>query len=318
MSKNTVNTVTGVLNTDDLGTALMHEHLFVEYTDGIHRSPMPDVLRNEIVSICSDYIDRIRAYGVRTVFDPTTVDLGRNVHLLSEIAKKTGFNIICCTGIYSVQSYIRIREHLGGDPAEVAELFIKELTEGIEDTEIKAGFIKVVTGHSGISKHEEELLAAAAKASVKTSARIITHTDGVLGDLQQEILMNAGVEAHHIMIGHCCGSVDFDYHMRMLKKGSFLGFDRFGMETILPDETRVASVIKLINAGYVSRIILSHDSVWYWKGGPKYDSQAYKNWTPTNIFERIIPMLKYGGVTDNDIKTMLIDNPKIFLSSSVS
>ncbi len=318
MIENTVNTVIGELNPEDLGSALMHEHLFVEYTDGVHKLPVPDALCDEIVSICSDCIDRIRAYGVRTVFDPTTVDLGRNVHLLSRIAKKTGFNIICCTGIYSIQSYVRIQEHLGGDPAGVAGLFIKELTEGIEDTEIKAGFIKVVTGHSGISNQEKELLTAAAKASVQTSARIITHTDGVLGDLQQGILMNAGVEAHHIMIGHCCGSVDFDYHMKMLEKGSFLGFDRFGMETILPDETRVASVIKLINAGYVSRIILSHDSVWYWKGGPEYDSQAYKNWTPTNIFERIIPMLKYGGVTDENIKIMLIDNPRRFFSMTAS
>jgi phosphotriesterase-related protein len=318
MVKNTVNTVSGPLNTGDLGIALMHEHPFVEYTDGVHTPPMPDILRDKIISTCSDHIDKIRAYGVQTVFDPTTVDLGRNILLLCKIAEKTGFNIICCTGIYSISSYIVIRKHLGGGTDAVARLFIKELTEGIEDTGIKAGFIKVVTGYSGISMDEKELLIAAANASVKTNARIITHTDGVLGDTQQEILVNAGVPAQHIMIGHCCGSTDFNYHMKILKKGSFLGFDRFGMESILPDETRVASVIKLINAGYVSRLILSHDSVWYWKGGPVCDGPTYKNWTPTNIFKRVIPMLKSGGVTDEDIKTMLIDNPKKFLSASDS
>jgi phosphotriesterase-related protein len=251
---------------------------------------------------------------VESLVDPTTSDLGRNALLMAEIAAKTGLNIICSTGIYSIATYINIRERLGGSPDAVAGMFIKELTEGIGDTGVKAGIIKVVSGHPRIGEEEHELLLAAAKASVKTGTSVITHTEGILGDEQQKILKGAGVPARRIIVGHSCGSTDLDYHMRIVRGGSYLGFDRFGLETGMPDEVRAASLLKLLKAGCASRLIVSHDSVWYWAGGPKLGSGAYKNWNPTNFFERIIPMLKNGGATDEHISTMLCENPRRFFA----
>jgi phosphotriesterase-related protein len=308
-----INTVTGTVTPEQLGQTLMHEHVFVEYGGPSFGFVKPGRQRDEVVSICTNQIDEIRQFGVETVVDPTTCDLGRNVVLMAEIAQKANFNIICSTGIYSSATYVRMRQRLGGSSQAVTELFIQELTEGIDHTGIKAGIIKVVTGSPVITAEEHELLLAAAKASVETGAPIITHTDGILGDEQQRILTGAGVSPQQIIIGHSCLSRSFDYHMRILRCGAYLAFDRFGMPG-MSDEARAASLLKLLEAGCAPRLFVSHDSVWYWVDGPKIGTGAYKNWVPTNFFTRIIPMLRYGGVIDEQFKTMLQENPRRFFA----
>jgi phosphotriesterase-related protein len=308
-----INTVTGTITPDQLGWTLMHEHVFVEYNGPSPDFVRPGPRRDEIIAICTGYIEQIRAFNVATLVDPTTVDLGRNAVLLAEIAAQTGFNIICATGIYSPATYVRLRAQLGGSPDAVAGMFIKELTDGIDNTGIKAGIIKVVTGGAGISREEHELLLASAKASVVTGAPIITHTEGILGDEQQRILTSAGVPAQRIIIGHSCLSRNFDYHRSIVQGGSYLAFDRFGMPD-MPDEVRAASMIKLIDAGCAAYLMVSHDSVWYWVDGPTIGIGAYKNWVPTNFFERVIPMLHYGGATDEQLEMILRENPKRFFS----
>jgi phosphotriesterase-related protein len=309
-----INTVTGTIAPAQLGRTLMHEHVFVEYGGPSSESLKHGRRFKEIVARCSGYIEQVRSFGVATLVDPTTVDLGRNPVLLAEVATQTGFNIICATGIYSTATYIRLRQELGGSYEAVAELFIKELTEGIDNTGVKAGIIKVVTSAPEITREEHELLLVAAKTSVATGAPIITHTEGILGDEQQRFLGNAGVPLHRIIIGHSCLSRNFDYHMRIVHGGSYLAFDRFGMPD-MPDEMRAASLLKLLDAGCASRLVVSHDSVWYWVGGPQIGTGSYKNWVPTNFFERVIPMLHYGGATDEQIETLLVENPRRFFES---
>jgi len=309
-----INTVTGTIAPDELGITLMHEHMFVQYGGPSAEYCRPGHRRDEAMADCMEYVARIREHGVQSLVDPTTVDLGRNAPLMAELAAKTGLTIICCTGIYSTATYARLRERLGGSPDAIADLFIRELTDGIGDTGVKAGFIKVVSTAPVIRRDEHELLLAAAQASVATGAPIITHTDGVLGDQQQRIFIAAGVPAHRIVIGHSCTSTSFAYHHGIVQAGSYLGFDQIGMETVLPDEVRVDSLLKLIHAGWASRIMISHDSVWHWVGGPRMGTGPHKNWKPTNFFERIVPMLHYGGATDEHIQTMLRDNPRRFFA----
>jgi phosphotriesterase-related protein len=311
-----INTVTGTITPDQLGRVLMHEHVFVEYG-----GPSADCLPSgrtfkAIAARCAGFAEGIKKRGVATVVDPTTVDLGRNPLLLKEVAARTGLTIICATGIYSTGDDLRIRRELGGSTDAVSELFIKELTEGIDDTGIQAGIIKVVTGHPVIIEEERELLLAAARASVATGAPIITHTEGVLGVEQQNILGGAGVPLHRIIIGHSCLSRDFKYHTQIIRGGSYVAFDRFGMPD-MPDETRAASLQKLLDAGYASRLMVSHDSVWYWANGPSIGTGAYKHWVPTNFFERVIPMLRFGGTADEQIETMLTENPRRFFEGEM-
>ena len=184
-----INTVTGTLAPAQLGRTLIHEHVFVEYgrTSFAHCLPSGRKL-NAIAARCAGFGDGINKYGVSTVVDPTTVDLGRNPLLLAEVAARTAATIICAAGIYSTGAYLKIRRGLGGSHEAVSDLFIKELTEGIDDTGIKAGIIKVVTAHpAGWIEEERELLLAAARASVATGAPIIT-TREALGIERKDIL----------------------------------------------------------------------------------------------------------------------------------
>jgi phosphotriesterase-related protein len=199
----------------------------------------------------------------------------------------------------------------------MTELFIHELTEGIGETGIKAGIIKVATGMGEITEHERTVLVAAARASVETGAPITTHTDqGSLGDQQQQILTGNGVPAHRIIIGHSCGTDDHGYHMGLARAGSYLGFDRFGLELLYPDATRVASLVKLIKAGAGDRVVVSHDSVWCWKGEPipreLLASMPEDIFDPTHFAKRIIPKLRDAGVRDEEIDRLLVDNPRRF------
>ncbi len=308
-----INSVTGPVAPGDLGATLMHEHIFVQYG-----GPSPDYSRpgrpwDEALADCREWAEQVKGHGIRSIVDPTTVDLGRNGPLMAELSSQTGLNLICCTGLYSTATYRQLRQRLGG-PEAVTDLFVRELTEGIGDTGIKAGFIKAVSMSPAIGPDDHELLSAAARAAVMTGAPIMTHTDGVLGDEQQQIFTEAGVPAHKIIIGHSCTSTNFAYHEAILRGGSYLGFDQIGMETVLPDEVRVESLLKLVHAGWSERLMLSHDSVWHWVGGPRMGSGVHKNWKPTNIFERIVPMLRYGGATDGHIQAMLQDNPRRFFS----
>ncbi|MCX8044430.1 MAG: phosphotriesterase-related protein [Desulfobacterota bacterium] len=312
----TITTVTGNISPEQLGPTLMHEHVFVQYGGPSSPYSTPGEVFDELVASCTVAIDQMKRYGVRTVVDPTTVDLGRNIPLLVALSTTTSFQIICATGIYSTAVYRRMRDRSGG-PAAIADLFVRELTQGIDGSGVRAGIIKVATGAQRITDDERELLEVAAHTAYVTGAPVITHTEGMHGEEQQRILISGGVSPERIIIGHSCLSRDFNYHRRIIEAGSYLAFDRFGMPD-MPDEVRVASLHALIAAGFTSRLVVSHDSVWHWVDGPVMGTGAYRNWKPTNFFERIIPMLQYCGVHDADITALLVDNPRRFFSSTHS
>ena len=318
-----IQTVTGPIVTSELGRTLMHEHMIIGYPGWESDTIRPGPRRADMMAICEDRVAEMRAHGVQSMLDPCPNDLGRDVEFAAEVASKTGFQIICATGLYKEEeggaSYWKFRAGLGAHPDSIAELFIHELTVGIGDTGIRAGILKVATGSPTITKYERTILLAAAKASVETGAPITTHTDhGALGREQQKILTDAGVPAHRIIIGHSCGTDDHDYHMDIVHGGSYLGFDRFGLEILQPDARRIASLLKVLKKGAASRVVISHDSVWCWRGQPVPNTEAFAEmlheWTPSHFFKSIVPKLLAGGATPEQIETMLVENPRRFFS----
>lgn len=322
MSRQTVNTVTGEISVDALGVTLMHEHLLIAYpgweADTLHPGPG----RDEIVAVCVDKIQAMQAVGIQSMLDPCPNDLGRDVELAAEVAGRTGFNIICATGLYKEDEggagYWHYMRSVGRGVQAMSELFVHELTVGIGATDIKAGIIKVATGEGQITPYEYEVLEAAALASVETGAPITTHTDqGTMGQEQQAFLLDKGVPAHRIIIGHSCGSSDHSYHMNILDKGSYLGFDRFGLDILVPDEQRVQSLVALLSKQKQEQIVISHDSVWCTRGKPFPDEVLQLMdpevlFNPTHFHRNIIPRLLQAGVTREQIDTMLVDNPRRF------
>lgn len=313
-------TVTGETTAEALGRTLMHEHLVIGYPGFESHTTHAGPTAAERFAICVDRVQSLQTLGFRTMLDPCPNDLGRDVELAAKVAQQTGFQIICATGLYKQSeggfAYWHFRSSFEPQVEAMAELFVRELTEGIRDTGIRAGIIKVATGKGRISDYERTVLEAAARASVETGAPITTHTDGgTMGDDQQAILTAAGVPAHRIIIGHSCGSDDHDYHMRIARGGSYLGFDRFGIELLFPDEKRIASLVALIRAGAGDRAVVSHDSVWCWRGEPipaALLANAGDLFDPTHFSRNIVPKLREAGISEQEIDRLLVENPRRF------
>jgi len=327
MSQEFVNTVTGPIRVEDLGVTLMHEHVLIGYPGWEADTLRPGPARAEIVSTAVEKIHSMQEIGIQSMLDPCPNDLGRDVGLAAEVADKTGFNIICATGLYKENeggfAHWHFVRSIGRGVEAMAELFIHELTRGIGDTGVKAGIIKVATGEGKITDYEYDVLSAAATAAVETGAPITTHTDkGTMGEEQQAFLLEKGVPAHRIIIGHSCGSSDHDYHMRLLEKGSYLGFDRFGLDILAPDEQRIDALVALLQKQQERRIVVSHDSVWCTRGQP-FPAEMLaaidvdKLFNPTHFHRNIIPALLARGVSREQIDTMLVDNPRRFFQGEV-
>jgi phosphotriesterase-related protein len=317
-----VNTVTGPIRADEMGRTLMHEHLAVGYggweADTLRAGPNAA----ERFAICVDRIRELQALGYRTLIDPCPNDLGRDVELMAKVAQATGFQIVCATGLYKEAeggvAYWHMRGRFTSSVDAMTELFVHELTHGIGTTGVRAGIIKVATGPGQMTDYERTVFTAAARAAVITGAPVTTHTDdGTIGDVQQRMLTDAGVPADRIVIGHSCGTSDHAYHMRIATGGSYLGFDRFGLEILRPDAERVAALLRVLAAGAGDRVVVSHDSVWCWRGEPvprEVLAQATEIWHPTHFSRRIVPRLLEGGASEAQVEALLVDNPRRFFA----
>ena len=317
-----IQTVTGVTTPEQLGRTLMHEHLTIGYPGSEVDWVRPGPSRRDRIERCVERIEEMKALGVTAMLDPCPADLGRDVELMAEVAQRTRFQLICATGLYKeaegATAYWKFQMNFGSVVDAMAELFVRELSEGIGDTGIRAGIIKVGTGHATLSDYEKAVFEAAARASLETGAPITTHTDGGrFGDDQQAFLTAHGVPAHRIVIGHSCGTGDSDYHTKIAKNGSYLGFDRFGLDMLQPDDERIAALARLVDGGFGRQIVVSHDSVWCWRGEPaprEALAQMEKIWNPSHFLTRIAPRLRDAGVTEQQIEALLVDNPRRFFA----
>lgn len=318
----TLQTVTGPCRPDELGITLMHEHLLVGWPGWEAEEPADRAARRENAKRCIDQLDVLHALGVRSLVDPCPIDLGRDVGFMAEVAQRSRVKIVCATGLYKedqgAPAYFKFRTQFGDAAKEMTDVFVREITEGIGDTGVRAGIIKVATGAHRVTPYEEAVLRAAARAHKQTGTPITTHTDeGTMGPEQLDVLMSEGVAPGAIVIGHSCGSSDIGYHVKMLDRGAVLGFDRFGLELLHPDRERLACLIGLLGIGFERQIVLSHDTVWCWRGrAPTLPPSVMPDWAPTHILEHVVPKLRAAGVTEEKIQTMLVDNPRRYFAEA--
>ncbi|MGE0225374.1 MAG: phosphotriesterase [Acetobacteraceae bacterium] len=322
-----VNTVTGPIASDSLGRTLMHEHLWIAFS-GAEYDPTAVFDRPAFVAEAVKRLRELReVHGVRSFVDPCPIELGRDVVLMQEIAEKSEMNVVCTTGFYfemmGLPIYWRFRS-----VEEIAELYIREITHGVGETGIRAGAIKVATGAPEITKLEMKFLEAACIASKATGVPIITHTqDGQNGPEQQAAFGKGGVPAHKCLIGHCCGNADPAYHKRVVDGGSYIGFDRIGLERYQPDAVRADNLVKLVRDGYRAQVMMSQDRHCGRLGkltrhvSPEEQAEmdalkAEGKWPPpySYLFTDFLPMLRQRGLADADIFSILDDNPRRFFA----
>jgi len=318
-----INAVSGPVSTDELGITLMHEHLIFGYPGWQYDSAAPAYDREATAEVCVQMINEARKFGLSTIVDATPNDGTRDPELYKMVAEKTGVHIICATGLYTeaegAAAYFKTRAHFSGNRngvvREIYETFMRDLTVGIGGSGVKAGVIKIGTGKGMIAPYEEMIMEAAVMAQKETGVPIITHTEaGTMGPQQAEFLLEQGADVKRLMIGHMCGNADLRYHLEVLQKGPFISFDRFGLNVVFPDTLRLGTVIGLVGLGFERQIMLSHDAICRWLGReftlPEQAMPLVADWNLTHIFRNILPALKKAGITEAQINTMLVDNPR--------
>ena len=317
----TVETARGSIDASALGRVLMHEHVFIISPEMQNNVPEDWGDEDARLADAARRLNELKAAGIDTILDPTALGLGRYIPRIAQLAHDIELNIVVATGLYTFNQL----EHYWGrrlpgsgpngtDP--MVNLFVRDITEGIAKTGIKAGVIKCATDQPGVTKDVERVLRACAQAHRITGAPITTHThaESRRGLEQQAIFAQEGVDLSRVVIGHCGDSNDFEYLEELLAAGSTLGMDRFGIDGYQPTSERVAVVAELCRRGYADRMVLSHDASCYldWIPG-EIPPSTMPNWNYLHISRDVLPALVDHGVTEEQIDQMLIHNPRRLL-----
>ncbi|MFG1874108.1 hypothetical protein ACGFIV_04645 [Sphaerisporangium sp. NPDC049003] len=163
----------------------------------------------------------------------------------------------------------------------------------------------------------ERVFRAVARAHLETGAPITTHSHSASrgGLEQQRLLASEGVDLTRVVIGHAGDSTDPAYLEELVAEGSFLGMDRFGIETISSFEDRVAIVAEMCARGHAGRMVLSHDSYCFNdRFDPRVVRERHPNYHLLHISRDVLPELRKRGVTDDQIHQMLVENPRRILT----
>jgi phosphotriesterase-related protein len=304
----TVETALGPVATTELGPTLMHEHI-VTRSPGVHENWPHLFDRPAILALAERKLADLHGRGIRTIVDLTTVDLGRDIGLIVEVARRARVHVIVATGVWWMpQRYFSAH---GVDA--VAELFIRDITQGIGASGVKAAIIKCATDTAGVTPVIENILRAAARAQKATGVPISTHTwaAGRSGEAQQAIFAQEGVDLSHVIIGHSGDSDDLGYLRGLMERGSTIGMDRFGLDHYLPTERRVEVLARLCAEGYASKMVLSHDANCWTDMLSEVDKRRIRpRWHYNHISDDVLPALRKAGVSDDQIEQMLMHNPR--------
>ena len=311
------------MDTTDLGVTLMHEHVFIMDTEIGQNYPEAwgDDTKREADAI--ERLNELKSRGVDTIVDLTVIGLGRYLPRIARIAAATELNIVVATGLYTYNDVPMHFHFVGpgtalGGPETMTEMFVRDIEHGIADTGIKAAILKCATDEPGVTPGVERVLRAVAAAHRQTGVPISTHTHAASrrGLEQQAIFAEEGVDLSRVVIGHSGDTTDIAYLEELIAAGSYIGMDRFGVDAFLSTEERVKTVATMCERGHAERMVLSHDASCYFDALPEETLPiALPNWHYLHIHNDVIPALKQRGVTDEQLTTMLVDNPRRIFSN---
>ncbi len=312
----TVETVRGPVELEQLGPTLMHEHVFVldpqaaeNYGHLWGASYWEEDVRVD------DAIAKLRAAreaGIRTIVDPTAPGLGRCIPRIQRINAEVDLNIVVASGVYAfleLPNFLHYRL-----PEAIAELFVREIREGIDDTGVRAAFLKCAVEEHGIVGDIPKILDAIALAAVDTGVPVMVHTNAraATGTLALAELTRRGVDPARIVVAHAGDSNDLEYLRTIGDTGASLGFDRFNIPHFNPDEDRLRTLLALLGEGYGDRIHLSHDAACFMDfmvGDPAFADEQPDY---LHISRVILPQLRQAGVTEEEIDELMVANPQRF------
>jgi phosphotriesterase-related protein len=307
----TIETALGPIDTADLGFTLSHEHVCIGFTGSAY---MPEFLDREATTKrVVGALTAAKEGGVDTVVDVAPYDQARDVRLQAEVSRWSGVNVIVSTG-----TWLDVPHMFSIAPIDrIADFYVREITEGIDETGIKAGIIKCASNRGGVKPNEERVLRAAARASTRTDTPIMTHTWAPerIGEQQVAVFEDEGVDMNRVCIGHSNDTTDLSYLIGLLERGVWLGMDRHGAAGLMgPTWEERAGVLKqLIDARWGHRIMLAHDwdnsvGLFSPEARTARDEGNPDGWL--FITRNLLPRLKSLGATEDNIHNFTVDNPR--------
>jgi len=322
-----VASVLGPVETTALGRTLMHEHVFVLSTE-ILQNYGGDWWDEE--QRVADGVEKLKALagrGIRTIVDPTVIGLGRYIPRVQIINQQVPeLNIIVATGLYTFDELPHYFAYRGPGtllegPELLADMFIRDIREGIADTGVKAAFLKCVVEEKGLTPGVERVARAVAQTHRETGVPITVHTNAAhhTGTIALDLFEEEGVDLTKVVIGHSGDSNDLAYLRGLMDRGAVIGMDRFGLDMFNPTADRVATIVALVAQGYADRMVLAHDAACfmdYFSGEVAQGllDGAAPNWNFNHIPDQVLPALLESGVSEQDIDVMLVDNPRRYFS----
>ncbi|MEX2080323.1 MAG: phosphotriesterase-related protein [Dehalococcoidia bacterium] len=309
----TIQSATGPLDTADMGFTLMHEHVLVLWPPMYQQYPEM-FEREKLMTQAVAKLKRAKEAGVTTMVDLTPIDLGRDPGFIRDAAAKSGMQIIVATGLYyQIPFYFHHRPD-----EDMVNLFVRDITEGIGQTGVRANVIKCAT-EPEMHPTNERVLRASARAHRATGVPICTHTFPAnrTGLDQQRVFKEEGVDLGRTVIGHSDDSTDITYLEQIIEAGSYCGMDRIGLPAPNTSEQRADMIAALVEKGYASRITLSHDSSCHIDMAPEPLVEAISNtWNYTHIPLDVVPMLMQRGVSEAAIHQMTVANPRALFENN--
>jgi phosphotriesterase-related protein len=340
----TVTSVTGPVDTSQLGITLTHEHIVNDVTSWSHRTESrgwdPEDLAHRVVTtdvlwdlkhdpfanldncrlddpeLATQEVARFASLGGGTILEATGLGIGRDLRSLREVSRRTGTKIIAGTGYYLDAAQ---PDHVKGlHPDDIAEHILTDLSEG-EDG-VRPGFIGEIGVGEPFTKAEEASLRGAFLAQRETGLPVQVHLPGWFrsGDLVLDLAEEHAVDPSYVVLCHMGPSgADVDYQHRLLRRGAYVQYDMIGMEVYYADqdvqcpsdEENARRIADLVDSGFGSQLLLSQDvflkSLLRRYGGPGY----------SHILQYFVPRLLRLGLGDDDVTRLLVHNPRALFES---
>jgi len=305
-----VQTVNGPVAPDTLGVTLAHEHVLVDFVGAASVSPSR-YDRDAAFRKALPHLERIHALGCRTLVECTPAYIGRDVVLLQRLSKASGLAMLTNTGYYGAANDKFLPPHAFTESADqLSARWIAEARDGIDGTGVRPAFMKIGVDAGPLSAVDEKLVRAAARTHRATGLPIYSHTgDGVAARAQVRCLADEKVPLASFIWVHAQNERDAAVHVEVGRQGAWVSFDGVGAESL---DRHVAMVMAMRSAGLLGRVLVSQDAGWYHVGEP--DGGTYR---PHDLlFTDFVPALKAKGVSEDEIRQLLVGNPRRALTPS--
>ena len=307
-----VQTVLGPVDPAELGWVLPHEHTAIALWHITNRWDYWELRRDEPLIV--EELGAFRAAGGGTVVDLTLDGVGRDPEWLAGLARATGLHLVMGSGWYRGAHYpaeaLIDRRSVGA----LADVIVRDATVGVGETGIRAGIIgEIGTDKPWLSAQEERVHRAAAQAARRTGLAITTHAvQSTVGLAQLDVFEAEGADLSRVVIGHADSNPSLDYHRAIVERGATVEFDFLGMSFTPLERHGEARIVdnlrELLAGGHVERILLSQD-VCHDSQLRRYGGNGY-----TYLADAFLPRLRAAGVSDAEIGTITVDNPRRLLT----